>query len=109
MNERFSNPRNPSQPNPTQPNTPLSPCPAATALLHELVVAVAFRSLRPWFFAAMVAQLPLIWLSRLVKSPRAGNAFVWLSLWLGQPLLELLYAREWVSRGHNAKAFFCLK
>ncbi len=79
-----------------------------SALLHELILGCAFRTLRPYFFGAMLLQLPLITLSHLVRGPRAGNAFVWLSLWLGQPLLHLLYARDFAGRGHDAHAFFCL-
>ena len=80
-----------------------------SALLHELILGCAFRTLRPFFFFAMLGQLPLIALSHMVKGPRAGNAFVWLSLWLGQPLLHLLYAREFANQGHGAGDFFCLK
>jgi len=50
---------------------------------------------RPWFFFAMLLQLPLIVLSRLggAKSSRVGNLFVWMSLWIGQASLEMIYLR----------------
>jgi diacylglycerol O-acyltransferase-1 len=79
-----------------------------SALLHELVLGFAFRTLRPFFFFAMLLQLPLIAVSHLMPA-RAGNVFVWLSLWLGQPLLHLLYARDFMHRGHGAQSFFCLE
>jgi hypothetical protein len=75
-----------------------------SALLHELVLGMAFGSFRPYFALAMIFQLPLIVVSHFVQGHRAGNVFVWLSLWLGQPLLHLLYARDFAARGHGATA-----
>jgi hypothetical protein len=72
-----------------------------SALLHELVVSVAFRTARPWFFAGMVAQVPLAYVGAAFRGTRRGNALVWLSLFIGHPLLELLYARAYIEAGEG--------
>lgn len=82
-----------------------------SAVAHELICLVAFKSLRPWFFVAMLLQLPLMAAAKPPASAdarggemkgdvhgasgRAGNYLVWWSLFTGQPLLEVLYFREW--------------
>jgi hypothetical protein len=76
-----------------------------SALFHELITSVAFRAVRPWFFFGMLAQIPLIALSRMFRGKRRGNLIVWCSLFLGQPMLELLYIREWFQ--HHS-SFFCV-
>jgi hypothetical protein len=82
-----------------------------SAILHELILCLAFKTLRPYFFFAMLGQLPLIALSRSIDgSSGGGNALVWLSLFLGQPLLELLYAREFLLLHSNSgQELLCLK
>ena len=52
----------------------------------------------PFFFMGMLAQLPLILLGPRLRGRRRGNLVVWLSLVLGQPMLELLYVRAWIAR-----------
>ena len=89
----------------------------ASAILHELVLSVAFKTIRPWFFLAMLSQIPLIVLSRSVQgvggregatASRWGNVFVWVSLYLGQPVLELLYCREFLAN-HSKEEILCFK
>jgi len=76
-----------------------------SAVLHEIISSVAFRVVRPWFFFGMLVQIPLIHLSRRFRGRRRGNMIVWLSLFMGQPLLEILYFREWFAT-HDS--FFCV-
>lgn len=76
-----------------------------SAMLHEVVSSVAFKCIRPWFFFGMLAQVPLVQLSRRFRGHRRGNMIVWLSLFMGQPLLEILYFRDWFSR---YSSFFCV-
>jgi hypothetical protein len=84
-----------------------------SAVYHELIFFVAFRVLRPWFFLAMFAQVPMIFISRwmlakLDTSPNRqfwGNINVWLGFFLGQPLIEILYIREWF---YSNPSFFCV-
>ena len=43
----------------------------------------------------MLAQLPLMACGRAMRGKRRGTILVWASIFVGQPLLELLYVREW--------------
>lgn len=76
-----------------------------SAILHEVVFSVAFKTVRGWFFAGMLLQIPLIALSAQLRGTRRGNLTVWLSLFLGQPMLEMLYIREYLAQHPN---FFCV-
>ncbi|CAE7352634.1 DGAT1B [Symbiodinium sp. KB8] len=71
--------------------------------VHE---CVAFKTLRVWFFGGMLLQIPLIAVSQGLRGTRRGNFVVWLSLFLGQPLLEMLYIREFLA-GSDGN-FFCV-
>ena len=74
-----------------------------SAVYHELIFFVGFQVLRPWFFLAMFLQYPLIVFSRFmynnVLDPRyrdfLGNINVWVGFFVGQPLILILYIREW--------------
>jgi len=84
-----------------------------SAFMHELVFWVSFQVVRPWFFLGMFVQVPLIVASRILvnnlppqNAKRWGNVFVWFSLFVGQPLLEILYMREWF---FNHLDFFCFE
>jgi len=73
-----------------------------SAVYHELIFFIAFRVLRPWFFLAMFAQFPMILISRWMYNTMTGkqkdfwgNINVWLGFFVGQPLIEILYLREW--------------
>ena len=50
-------------------------------------------------------QIPLIMASRHFRGHRRGNVLVWMSLFCGQPLLEILYFRLWFQQ-HDT--FFCV-
>lgn len=76
-----------------------------SAVLHELLFSVAFKTFRPWFFLGMLFQIPMSVLSRSCRGRRRGNLLVWWSLFAGQPLLEMLYFREWYEEHDN---FFCV-
>lgn len=62
-----------------------------SAVFHELIVAVAFRTLRLWAFFAMMGQLPLISLSRPLQGKNSGNVIFWLSMALGQAFCVIMY------------------
>eukprot|EP00727_Mastigamoeba_balamuthi_P012215 m51a1_g7616 hypothetical protein (542) ;mRNA; r:278996-281202 len=85
-----------------------------SAIMHELVLCVMFKVVKPWFFIVMLIQVPMIvgskWLVSVLppqNAKRWGNCFVWLGLFLCHPLLELFYLREWV-HDHGAEAMICL-
>eukprot|EP00741_Cyanophora_paradoxa_P020215 tig00000219_g19514.t1 len=88
-----------------------------TAFLHELELATAFlreassgavgrgggpvvvltcaiRMVRPWMFAIILVQVPYMYVSSLFKGTAVGNAFVVVGMFVGMPLLWMLYARE---------------
>lgn len=75
-----------------------------SAVFHELIFSVAFKTLRPWFFLGMMVQMPLIFISKFFKNTRRGNYIMWLSLFTGQPLLEMLYFSEYFK---THASFFC--
>ena len=77
-----------------------------SALLHEYVFIVGFKIVRPYMFLGMLIQVPLIRLTQMkrYKGKRRGNLLMWILLFLGQPLIELLYFREYFQR-HTS--FFC--
>ena len=66
-----------------------------SAILHELLFSVAFKTFKAWFFLGMLGQLPMIVISRYFRGKRRGNFLVWLSLFASQPLLEV---RRWRGR-----------
>ncbi|XP_058686065.1 diacylglycerol O-acyltransferase 1 isoform X2 [Poecile atricapillus] len=67
----------------------------ASAFFHEYLVSVPLRMFRLWAFMGMAAQIPLAWLvSRFLRGPY-GNAAVWMSLILGQPIAVLMYVHDY--------------
>ena len=60
-----------------------------SGLAHELVCSVAFRKVSPYFLLGMVVQVPLQVISKYYENSRFGNIIMWVSLFLGQPLLEV--------------------
>ena len=65
-----------------------------SALMHEAIMAIAFRFVRGWFFVGMAIQAPFVIIGPYMKhSKRTGNILMWCSLFAGQPLLILLYFR----------------
>lgn len=67
-----------------------------SAFFHEYLVSVPLQMFRLWASLGMLAQLPLGTLTdKYLKSGRAGNIVVWLSLILGQPMAILMYLHDW--------------
>merc|ERR1711988_10316 len=54
-----------------------------SAMLHEVLVSVPCRVIRMWAFLGMLAQMPLIWitkwLDRKMKGSQIGNVIFWVS------------------------------
>lgn len=73
-----------------------------SAIMHEYVVATGFKvhpfsfSL-PYMFLGMGMQLPLMALSNKFDGTRRGNLLMWITLFLGQPLITILYVRQYLS------------
>jgi len=68
--------------------------------LHELVLSMVFRSVRPWLAMFSFSQIPLRPLMALgfIKGKRLGNLVFWYGQCLGVPLIMVLYSREFCSR-----------
>ncbi|KNC51216.1 diacylglycerol O-acyltransferase 1 [Thecamonas trahens ATCC 50062] len=69
-----------------------------SALLHELIIDVAFRSLGWLAFAGMMLQIPSCLFTDQFEGTTLGNVIMWLSLLLGQPLCILGYYAAIVSK-----------
>jgi len=68
-----------------------------SALLHEIVLTVAFGMVRPFLSTTMLLQIGLIFITRKSGLPNnLGNIFMWFSLFSGQPIVEILYSLEYV-------------
>ncbi|KAL0491079.1 diacylglycerol O-acyltransferase [Acrasis kona] len=71
-----------------------------SAFVHELCMSIVFRTLRYYFFLAMMLQIPFVSLAERFKNQnkRLGNCLMWMSLFTGQPLMVLLYFKDWYSQ-----------
>ncbi len=79
-------------------------------MLHEVIVGVPLGLFRLWSFLAMLAQLPLAFVTdrsvarfyraygrRYLKGTQYGNIVMWASLFLGQPTAVMLYVRAYLA------------
>ena len=71
-----------------------------SAVFHELLVGVPLHMVRGWAFWGIMAQVPLMWVTEVMKNKfkndRMGNVIFWTSFcFLGQPLAEILYFHDW--------------
>ncbi|XP_054841959.1 diacylglycerol O-acyltransferase 1 [Eublepharis macularius] len=67
----------------------------ASAFFHEYLVSVPLKMFRLWAFMGMMAQIPLAWfVSRFLRG-NYGNAAVWMSLIIGQPIAVLMYVHDY--------------
>jgi sterol O-acyltransferase len=68
-----------------------------SSIFHELVLAIVLRKVRLYFFTFQMLQIPLIQIFRhpqLRKRKIFGNIFFWASMFLGPPLLSILYTYD---------------
>ncbi|XP_072572839.1 diacylglycerol O-acyltransferase 1-like isoform X1 [Paramormyrops kingsleyae] len=66
-----------------------------SAFFHEYLVSVPLKMFRLWAFMGMMAQLPLAWTVSCVFRGNYGNAAVWISLIIGQPVAVLMYVHDY--------------
>eukprot|EP00914_Ancora_sagittata_P006370 GHVO01012914.1.p1 GENE.GHVO01012914.1~~GHVO01012914.1.p1 ORF type:complete len:352 (-),score=39.86 GHVO01012914.1:203-1141(-) len=72
-----------------------------SALLHELIMSVAFRTLKFYLFVIMILQIPAIQMSKKLRASiptRLGNTLFWIGISSVVPILTACYAREWAAR-----------
>ncbi|XP_069738135.1 diacylglycerol O-acyltransferase 1 [Phaenicophaeus curvirostris] len=67
----------------------------ASAFFHEYLVSVPLRMFRLWAFMGMAAQIPLAWFVSKFLRGNYGNAAVWMSLIIGQPIAVLMYVHDY--------------
>eukprot|EP00283_Hemiselmis_rufescens_P007826 CAMPEP_0173430106 /NCGR_PEP_ID=MMETSP1357-20121228/8625_1 /TAXON_ID=77926 /ORGANISM="Hemiselmis rufescens, Strain PCC563" /LENGTH=422 /DNA_ID=CAMNT_0014394387 /DNA_START=29 /DNA_END=1297 /DNA_ORIENTATION=- len=67
-----------------------------SAVLHELVVSIPFGNFKLLAFGGMMMQVPLIQLTDRFKGTQTGNVIFWLTIMLGQPMIVLLYTRDYM-------------
>ena len=82
-----------------------------SAVFHELLVGVPLHMLRGWAFWGIMTQVPLMWVTEVLKNKfnndRVGNVIFWVSFcFLGQPLAEILYFHDWRKAQMAAAAGF---
>lgn len=70
-----------------------------TALMHEFAVSVAAGVCRGYLFFGMVAQVSLIYVTKMrwMKQCGLGNTLMWLIFAYGNPVVILLYCHEYLS------------
>ena len=71
-----------------------------SAILHEVLISVPCHNLQIWSFLAMMGQLPLIFITKMIdkRMPRSsiGNFIFWISFcFIGQPMAMLLYTIDY--------------
>ncbi|ELV13599.1 Diacylglycerol O-acyltransferase 1 [Tupaia chinensis] len=76
----------------------------ASAFFHEYLVSIPLRMFRLWAFTGMMAQIPLAWIVGRFFRGNYGNAAVWLSLIIGQPVAVLMYVHDYYVLNHEAPA-----
>uniref|UniRef100_A0A669C9M4 O-acyltransferase n=1 Tax=Oreochromis niloticus TaxID=8128 RepID=A0A669C9M4_ORENI len=67
----------------------------ASAFFHEYLVSVPLKMFRLWAFMGMMAQVPLAWFVSRFLNGNYGNAAVWMSLIIGQPIAVLMYVHDY--------------
>ncbi|KAM9493841.1 diacylglycerol O-acyltransferase 1a isoform 2-T2 [Clarias gariepinus] len=66
-----------------------------SAFFHEYLVSVPLKMFRLWAFMGMMAQIPLaLFVGRFLRG-NYGNAAVWISLIIGQPIAVLMYVHDY--------------
>lgn len=60
-------------------------------------MTVSFRMFRPFLSTTMLLQIGLIYITKLksLQGTQFGNLVMWFALFVGQPFIWVLYAREY--------------
>ncbi|KAM6148279.1 diacylglycerol O-acyltransferase 1 [Rhynchocyon petersi] len=74
----------------------------ASAFFHEYLVSIPLRMFRLWAFTGMMFQIPLAWITSRFILGNYGNAVVWLTLIIGQPVAVLMYVHDYYVLHHDA-------
>ncbi|KAK2830460.1 hypothetical protein Q5P01_018391 [Channa striata] len=72
-----------------------------SAFFHEYLVSVPLKMFRLWAFMGMMFQVPLAWFVGRYLTGNYGNAAVWMSLIIGQPVAVLMYVHDYYIIHHG--------
>ncbi|XP_030644888.1 diacylglycerol O-acyltransferase 1a [Chanos chanos] len=72
-----------------------------SAFFHEYLVSVPLKMFRLWAFMGMMVQIPLAWFVGRFLRGYYGNAAVWISLIIGQPIAVLMYVHDYYVLHHE--------
>jgi hypothetical protein len=64
-----------------------------SALLHEFLLAMIFRIIRPIFLVFIVFQVPLIYMTKFMHGKKLGVFFFWLGLLIGPSIIVGCYLK----------------
>uniref|UniRef100_A0A672J165 O-acyltransferase n=1 Tax=Salarias fasciatus TaxID=181472 RepID=A0A672J165_SALFA len=73
-----------------------------SAFFHEFLVSIPLKMFRLWAFMGMMAQVPLAWFVSRFLNGNYGNAAVWVSLIIGQPVAVLMYVHDYYVIHHGS-------
>lgn len=73
-----------------------------SAFFHEYLVSVPLKMFRLWAFMGMMAQVPLAWFVGRYLNGIYGNAAVWMSLIIGQPIAVMMYVHDYYVTHYGA-------
>lgn len=68
-----------------------------SSVMHEFVMFMVGKRLRWYLFAMQMSQIPLIIIAKVLKMDKNwafGNAFYWVGMSVGPPMLAIAYCRE---------------
>lgn len=64
-----------------------------SAMLHEYLLAVIFRIIRPFFLGFIIGQVPLIYLTKFMKGKKSGTYLFWLGIIIGPSIIISSYLK----------------
>lgn len=64
-----------------------------SALLHEFLLAIIFRIIRPIFLGFIVFQVPLIYMTKFMEGKKSGNYLFWFGIVAGPSIIATSYLR----------------
>lgn len=65
-------------------------------------MSIPLHMFRLWAFTGMMAQIPLAWIVSRFFQGNYGNAAVWLTLIIGQPVAVLMYVHDYYVLNYEA-------
>ena len=62
-----------------------------SAMLHEFVVALVIRTVRPYFLGFIFFQIPLIYMTKFMKGKKSGMYLFWFGIIIGPSIIASCY------------------